>query len=688
MKLACFIILAGLVTAGAGVEGAAPGIQVITASEIRTAGLTRLGDILLLADAWTVGTLDGFDWRASPNGLSTSREQEWRVMVDGQVMDIDLFDSTNLNLLPIPLAAVDSVEVVSLPLLYGGVLTDRGLIHIHTRRPVPGPSFLGDFMTGSETGDPGPYAYTGLATPNIDATGPDAAIAIGYHRSDAYIQATVSTAVHFFRDPAMLERNSAILGSPTNITPSGDFAPIIAPPRQPVSHSVLGRMGFDDVNPGMRKLSASLRAGLEGLGGRHEPFAGYTETERYFLFVNHLGREIPVNSRFAHLGLSGDFTFSSEAAISYRLSHSSHRLLKYPNALDVDLDWDSRVLSSNVEGRRGGSDLSITGGIGWERHAPRTRYAQMEKEVNIVRLYTRLLYTLTRRIHQVVGLSAVNSENRTAVQAFFSTDWHLHPDHALQAHLTFSERLPEEDLGLRYWVQQGFVVPADLGAVYVTYYQPVKSSQCTADLTWRAAAGPGVQISSTASVRFFDDLYIETQVFMFDSTDCSFSSPVFGRPGQSGTIARVHLTAKHRIFAGLSHRLSYSHQTAAGGDPVFKQIWNTVPEHRASYRVTYESPRNVDLWGMLTYLSSSTWIDYALIDGETCESPGCRTVYRSKVDGFLMLDLQVQKWLWQRRLRGELLCRNVWNEEVRYHPVGARFDLSFYVGLSLELGPR
>ncbi len=91
---------------------------------------------------------------------------------------------------------------------------------------------------------------------------------------------------------------------------------------------------------------------------------------------------------------------------------------------------------------------------------------------------------------------------------------------------------------------------------------------------------------------------------------------------------------------------------------------------------------------MLSYLSSSTWLDYANIDGEACESAGTRTVYRSAVDSSLMLDLQVQKWFWQRRLKGELLCRNVWNEKVRYHPIGASFDLTFYVGLSLQLGSR
>ena len=231
MKLTCVLIAFGLLLGAPDRDTAAEtGIEVVTASEIQSAGLTRLGDILLLADSWTVGTRDGFDWRASPNGLSTSREQGWGVMVDGQTMNIRLYDSINLNLLPIPLALVDSVEVISLPILYRGVFTDRGLIHIHTRRPAPGPSLLGEIMAGNETGDPGPYYYTGLATPNIDAIGPDATIAVGYDHSGVYAQATASTGIHFFRDPAMLERNSAILGPPVNTHP-----PNISPPGRPMT---------------------------------------------------------------------------------------------------------------------------------------------------------------------------------------------------------------------------------------------------------------------------------------------------------------------------------------------------------------------------------------------------------------------------------------------------------------------
>lgn len=687
MKIFSILMIAGVVVhAACPCAAADPGVEVITADEILGAGLTRLGDILLLADSWTVNTKDGFDWQASPNGLSTTREQGWLVMVDGQFMDIRLFDSINLNLLPVPLAAVDSVEIISQPQLYGGRFTDRGLIHIHTRRPGPGISLLGEIVAGNETGDPGPYAYTDLATPNIDAIGPDAAVVFGYHRPEAYVQATISTGIHFFRDPAMLERNTAILDPLPSQAPLSDPPVDIGSPGQPALSSVLGRWGFSDVSPGMQKLSASLRGGIDGFAGRHEPYAGYTETERYFLYVKELGRELPVHTRFAHIGLKGEVAFSSDAMISYRLNHSSHQLRTCPNALDADLNWDRRIISGNIEGRYGNDPASITGGLGWERYAPRTSHVQTDISLNIIRLYTMLQFRPFNDVRQAVGFAAARSDHHTAIQSYISMDWVIHPGQALQAHLSYSERLPEENQGLRYWAQQGLVAWGDLGAVYMTDDRITKSSQFTADLTWRAAVSSRLTITSTASVRYFDDLFFESQSFAFDSTDCSFSSPLYGHGLQAGAVVGTHVRARHRISSGWSHRLSYRYQTDVSGDTYFRQAWQTVPRHRVSYRMEFQSARNIDLWGMLSYLSRSTWPDYSPIEGVRCESDGSSTTYRQIVDGFLVLDLQVQKWFWHRRLRGELLCRNVWNEVMRYHPIGASFDLTFYAGLRFRLG--
>jgi len=84
---------------------------------------------------------------------------------------------------------------------------------------------------------------------------------------------------------------------------------------------------------------------------------------------------------------------------------------------------------------------------------------------------------------------------------------------------------------------------------------------------------------------------------------------------------------------------------------------------------------------MLSYLSSSNWIDYQNIDGKSCVLGRINVKYSSTVKKATIFDLQFQKWLWRRRLQASLLLRNVWDKNYRYHPIGASFDLGFYVQL-------
>ncbi|NIV72588.1 MAG: hypothetical protein GWN16_09340, partial [Calditrichae bacterium] len=66
--------------------------QLITKAMIREAGLTRLGELLFLADDWHISTVDGFTWQAAAGGLSTFQGQNWVIFVDDRRMDIGAFD--------------------------------------------------------------------------------------------------------------------------------------------------------------------------------------------------------------------------------------------------------------------------------------------------------------------------------------------------------------------------------------------------------------------------------------------------------------------------------------------------------------------------------------------------------------------------------------------------------------------
>ncbi|NIQ28764.1 MAG: hypothetical protein GTN88_20670, partial [Gammaproteobacteria bacterium] len=150
-----FVVL--LASRAQGQSAAAPqlGRQVITADALQLAGVRRIGDVLTLIDDWDVSSVDGFTRLASPHGLASFERPNWTVMLDGQVVDLNLFGVRSLDRLPVVLSQIDSVEVISAPALVEGVLSDGGLIRIHTRQARDGVSVHALFATANETGDPG-----------------------------------------------------------------------------------------------------------------------------------------------------------------------------------------------------------------------------------------------------------------------------------------------------------------------------------------------------------------------------------------------------------------------------------------------------------------------------------------------------------------------------------------------------
>ena len=177
----------------------------VTGETLRRAGATRLADLLLLAGGWHVATVDGFTWRASPLGGSPFAPARWIVLVDGRRMDVDLFGNTSLDRLGIPLEGVSHVELVDFPRLEAGRLTTEGIIHIHTTTPAAGLSGQGWFTTGAEIGDPGPFAFTPDATPNVDRDGHDASAGVGYGGGSWFAAVTAASRVMVPTDPAIAE---------------------------------------------------------------------------------------------------------------------------------------------------------------------------------------------------------------------------------------------------------------------------------------------------------------------------------------------------------------------------------------------------------------------------------------------------------------------------------------------------
>ena len=131
------------------------------------------------------------------------------MLVDGQVLNPHLFGSTNLNLVPVTLSEIDSIRIVTVPQFYSGQFASNGLIHFYSHRPSSGFVVSGRYAAGQESGDPGPFRSTELATPNLEQSGPDYSATVGYGTATWYVSGTASTQSEPASDVRVSERNWA-----------------------------------------------------------------------------------------------------------------------------------------------------------------------------------------------------------------------------------------------------------------------------------------------------------------------------------------------------------------------------------------------------------------------------------------------------------------------------------------------
>lgn len=624
-------------------EDTLPNRQIITAEMIQKAGLIWLGDIFMLTEDWDVITLDGITWQSSPFGLGSFGHQEWVVMLDGQVMNIDVFGTKNLNRLPLTLSQIDYIELITTPRIHEDEFADGGLIHIHTLKPDRGFSLRGQMMTGSETGDPGPYRYTEFKSPNIDRFGHNFSTDVSYGGDKMYVQAGLWGGWHYPTDPDLSRRYINYL--------NGDYSKL-------------------------KQITPSFRIGKDFVNSKHELFMGYSWFEDLF-FLKPFGREIPVESSFLYTGAKGTFNLNRKTNISYRVAYSENQFAEHESSHDTGFDWKLRNMKAEIEARGWLSSYQIKAGFGLMRVFPKTAYKLSSDDYTKGKLYGELGYGLKDNLHQQLGLSVVSAEKSLGFKAVLSNQWLANYKQTVSVIFSYSSQPAEENNNIWYWSERGFDFLQDNGVDINIDGEIGTMQKFTTDLVWTLKNGGNLSLQLVGYHRYFSDMYLESQPFQYDPSDQSFSSAVDITTAQSGQIGGGKIAIELGYIPHLKYRFFYRFQDVIKGDTVFKDTWNSNPKHRILNTIIYEPVYNFSLWAMLNYRSSTRWADYRDVESQS------NGIYSANVNSAIGLDIAVQKYFWQRRIRGNLVFRNLFNKELRYHPLGASFDLSYLLRVEI-----
>ncbi len=619
-------------------ERATLGRQVIRASTLQQAGVRRLADIFNLIDEWDVSSVDGFTWQASPRGLSSFERPGWAVMLDGHTVDLDLFGVRSLDRLPVTLGQIDSVEVFSAPTVVDGVLFGEGLIKFHTRESRGGVSGRAFVATANETGDPGPYSFTDLRTPNIDRIGTALAGSAGFSGARGHIDVGARWQEHFVTDPQVRGRNFDI---------------------------TIGAY------PIIKQSAVSLKAVYEAPGGTQTLFLGRSWTRDYY-YLPQFGREVPAESPFNVASVAGSFGLTASTRLRYQAAYSSNALERHDNTLDLDFDWRLHRWRAGVQAVELRPSLRATLGFMVEGASAETGYRLTDDQLTLFRAHGELSYRLAESAYQTLAFRLTGGEGDLGVQAALTHQWSPQAGQTVEATIAWAERTPAEDGRVWLWQERGYGFLPDAG-VGVTQERGLETTRgLSGDLRWRVPLADGLTLQLGAYIRALSRLALTQQTFQFGDVTQAFTGPANLRIDQDGEVGGADLAAEWRRRS-LRVRTYYRYQDILGGSEAFRAAWRTVPRHRLRISALYSPWPSLDLWAAMRYRGSSRWASYRL----AAEQSDGR--YSAKLDDAVVLDLAVQKWLWKRRLRGHLLFHNIFNDPVADHPIGAAYGLYFAV---------
>jgi hypothetical protein len=620
----------------AGLPAQAPGVQdtiasqVITAETLRRAGATRLSDVLSIAHRWDEQTVDGATRNASPLGGSPFLPARWIVLVDGQRVDDELFGVNDLDRLAVPLEQVSTVELIEVPRMVAGGITADGLIRITTADPPEGPAAGGWFVTGSEIGDPGPFAFTPRATPNVDRLGHRVSAGLSYGGAGWFASAVLGWATLVPTDPAIVNRYVAALG------------PL----------------------PRLHSATPSVRVGARVGGGRHEAVLRHSAVDGA-LGLSPFGNEFATDQRFTLGGLTGDMPLSQGRHLRYDVSHARNQVRLVGGRPGPPLEWQAATSEVRAEVADTGSILE-TGGLRFRRQVVTTPDDLADPSIELATVYATFRLAHDPRAPTASGTLTLG-EGDVGLAALFSRGWTLARDAEVEAILSYERLSQAEDNTIWAWTERGYSLLEESGTEFEVEGEPRSPERLGADLRVSSRPARGVTLSARALFRRSRGLALERRDLHFVPRTSSFEGPAAIIHGAGGELAGGAVELAGRLAQGIAVRASGWVRGAVGGDDVFRDAWAAVPGHGARVTMEYFPVKGLDLWMTAAYRGAARYREFAAVEAESAGR------YRARVDDAITVDVAVQKRLWDGRLRAHFGIRNLLGAELHYHPAGATF---------------
>ncbi len=547
--------------------------RVITRDDLRSLGVTRLGDIVYHIDEARALSLDGFGTRMSFSGIGSFHESAPVVFVDGHPIDLGLIASGDLNLLGLSVEVIDHVEIYARPALIAGVFAGHGAIHITTKQADDAEELHGRVSVAREDGKAGRlFDGDGEQTANANY-GPDLEVAVLGELANGSATAAVVHRRHAHADRTDNQvRPLTVVTSPFSAFTWTD---------QRLQVSVIGLGMTADRSPYLPYASRILAT--EYRGAVASAMAAHRMSGRSFL--RH--RATVSLSRSSHDHDPGTWNESS---------------ILLTSALTRTLEERVVVLGSTAELRRANAG-DATGDVRWG-----SVFAAIAGSIAPGAQY------------RGGGMVAMDGRS-VAVKAYGGITLARWANHRADVYLAVIDGLLHEQNAADFWAREQLtppLFPDDVG-------RPAEdvTIKATFDAEWRWQPAATNEVRVGAGLRRSPKIYLPSQNILPAAGGGLRESVEFGYT--SGTQGVFWGEFTTHVLPG-RQRLFWSWQRTIVGGDTYERAWDAVPDIRAGLslatpmfggfqmraNVTRESGRNwqeFDTATIRSTLSGSTLVD-------------------------------------------------------------------------------
>ncbi len=611
----CFCALIAL---GSGIFSTSA--QVLTADDLVRAGITRLSDILELADDWVGSSTEGYHWAIAPLGTSWEASPDWSLFIDGQPINLQALNQQSLNVLPLTIAEICKVQLHAHPVVIYGVLASGGAIQITRCIPRTGITLAGQLSAGNETGDPGPYRYTNFGGSNVDRTGPTIHSGLAVASKDRFVQITGAVDEHHATDPRIRPRVLQLYQGEKDAR---------------ILHRALGLSA--------RLLDYRISAGtsrVEDLG-----------------FLPFMGREIPMDQEISYASAS-----FSRNKFSYSLSGSSTALSTRENPESVSVEFTQRQLYVRTSLRTSKLEYGASAVLADARFGPN----QKRDGLSTLRLDATFETDHTSPF-KMKAMSAFALDDGILGYEWFTHAWH--EESGIGLRLLIRRRSLASRINFANWITREHR-PQDAEFRFQHLDPRKREALYSADLDWET--GNRMKLYLSSGVRKFKDSVRPFTESTLDSTR-TYLQAVTHIVSTGGNVARTSLQVHYPLTQYLTLKVYSTYAYPWSSMHTFRDAWH----HRlqAGMRGEFRPNDRFSLDLRLRYVGASAWHAFERAAKENPE------FYAMRLPGTVHLHLTVQKRFWGNRLRMSATMRNVLDHPHITHPAGARTRALFQVTL-------